>query len=104
MNKVLIQDGLVHEIFGEVAPELHESLLVVDAPVDVECGYSYADGVFAAPEAPPEPTYAELRETEYPSIQNQLDMLYWDKINGSNQWQQAITTVKATYPKGDLNE
>jgi hypothetical protein len=99
MNKVLIQDGLVHEIFGEVAPELHEGLLVVDAPVDVECGYSYADGVFAAPEPQPEPTYAELRAEAYPSIQDQLDMLYWDKANGTNLWQQAIAEIKQNYPK-----
>jgi len=98
MIKVLIQDGIVHEIFGEVAPELHKDLLVVDAPADVECGYSYADGVFTAPEVL-EQTYAELRAAEYPSIKDQLDMLYWDKVNGTNQWQQAITTVKATYPK-----
>ena len=51
MNKVLIQDGLVHEIFGTTAPELHEDLLVVDAPEDVEAGYSYEDGVFTAPPA-----------------------------------------------------
>tara|TARA_B110000902_G_scaffold241926_1_gene292760 strand:+ start:213 stop:527 length:315 start_codon:yes stop_codon:yes gene_type:complete len=51
MNKVLIQNGLVHEIFGTTAPELHEDLLVVDAPEDVEVGYSYEDGVFTAPPA-----------------------------------------------------
>ena len=51
MNKVLIQNGLVHEIFGTTAPELHEDLLVVDAPEDVEAGYSYEDGVFTAPPA-----------------------------------------------------
>ena len=99
MNKVLIQNGLVHEIFGEVAPELHESLLVVDAPDDVAEGWAYDGTSFTTPELPPEPTYQELRAAEYTSIQDQLDMLYWDKVNGTNQWQQVITTVKATYPK-----
>ncbi len=103
MIKVLIQDGIVYEVFGETAPELHPDLLVVDAPNDVECGYSYADGVFTAPETLPEPTYTELRAEAYPSITDQLDMIYWDKVNGTNQWQQAITTVKATYPK-DIQE
>ena len=103
MNKVLIQDGLVHEIFGEVAPELHESLLVIDAPDDVEQGWAYDGSSFTAPEPPPEPTYDELRAEAYPSIQEQLDMQYWDKVNGTNQWQQAITTVKATYPKEATN-
>jgi len=39
------------------------------------------------------------RASEYPSIQEQLDMQYWDKINGTNKWQQAINAVKQKYPK-----
>lgn len=49
--------------------------------------------------ATPEPTYAEKRAAEYPAITEQLDMLYWDKINGTNIWQDAITTIKNKYPK-----
>ena len=41
------------------------------------------------------------REEAYPSIQEQLDMQYWDKINGTNNWQDAINAVKAQYPKGN---
>ena len=48
---------------------------------------------------PPEPTYAEKRAAEYPSVQEQLDMIYWDKINGTNVWQQTITAIKTKYPK-----
>jgi hypothetical protein len=43
--------------------------------------------------------YQRNREKEYPSIQDQLDMQYWDKINGTNNWQQAIQSVKNKYPK-----
>ena len=43
--------------------------------------------------------YQRYREAEYPSIADQLDMIYWDKVNGTNNWQQAITTVKETFPK-----
>jgi len=43
--------------------------------------------------------YLELRQREYPSIQEQLDLQYWDKINGTNKWQQAINAVKQKYPK-----
>jgi hypothetical protein len=39
------------------------------------------------------------RAKNYPSIQEQLDMQYWDKINGTNKWQQAINAVKQKYPK-----
>ena len=43
--------------------------------------------------------YQTNREKEYPSIQEQLDMQYWDKINETNNWQDAINAVKAKYPK-----
>ena len=43
--------------------------------------------------------YQRDRAKEYPSIQEQLDMQYWDKINGTNKWQQAINAVKQKYPK-----
>ena len=48
----------------------------------------------------PLPTpYDQSRAEAYPSINDQLDMIYWDKVNGTDNWQQAITTVKETYPK-----
>jgi hypothetical protein len=43
--------------------------------------------------------YQRDRAKDYPSIQEQLDMQYWDKINGTNKWQQAINAVKTKYPK-----
>jgi hypothetical protein len=43
--------------------------------------------------------YQRDRAKDYPSIQEQLDLQYWDKINGTNKWQQAINAVKQKYPK-----
>ena len=43
--------------------------------------------------------YQRDRAKEYPSIQEQLDLQYWDKINGTNNWQDAINAIKAQYPK-----
>ncbi len=43
--------------------------------------------------------YQRNRAKAYPSIQEQLDMQYWDKINGTNTWEQAINAVKLEYPK-----
>ena len=45
--------------------------------------------------------YQRDRAKTYPSIQEQLDMQYWDKVNGTNNWQNAINAVKAQYPKGN---
>lgn len=47
----------------------------------------------------PAQTYIEKRLAEYPSIPDQLDMLYWDKVNGTNLWQAKITEIKSKYPK-----
>ena len=47
----------------------------------------------------PEPTYAEKREMAYPSVEEQLDMMYWDKVNNTNLWQEKITEIKNKYPK-----
>lgn len=43
--------------------------------------------------------YARSRADEYPAIADQLDMLYWDKINGTTTWQDAITAIKQENPK-----
>ena len=43
--------------------------------------------------------YQRDRAKDYPTLADQLDMQYWDKINGTNKWQQAINAVKQKYPK-----
>lgn len=43
--------------------------------------------------------YQRDRAKAYPSIQQQLDMLYWDKVNNTTTWEDAINDVKQTYPK-----
>ena len=43
-------------------------------------------------------SYSELRVIDYPSIQEQLDMQYWDGVNGTSTWADAIEKVKADHP------
>ena len=43
--------------------------------------------------------YARSRADAFPSLQEQLDMQYWDKVNGTNKWQEAVAKVKADNPK-----
>ena len=43
--------------------------------------------------------YQRDRATAYPTIQEQLDMQYWDNINGTTNWEDAIDKVKADNPK-----
>ena len=62
-----------------------------------ENGYKLENGKIVQIIAPK--TYAEKRSEEYPSIPDQLDMIYWDKVNGTNLWQEKIAEIKAKYPK-----
>ena len=43
--------------------------------------------------------YQRDRVREYPSWQDQMDMQYWDKINNTSTWQDAVQAVKDKYPK-----
>jgi len=43
--------------------------------------------------------YQRDRAKEYPPITEQLDMMYWDKVNGTDNFLKAIQAVKAKYPK-----
>jgi hypothetical protein len=39
------------------------------------------------------------RDRVYPLIQEQLDMQYWDSVNGTTTWKDAVAKVKADNPK-----
>lgn len=60
--------------------------------------------VIAANPPAPEATYAEKRAAEYPSVAEQLDMMYWDRVNGTDVWAETVSAVKAKYPKPEAEE
>jgi hypothetical protein len=43
--------------------------------------------------------YQSLRKMEYPSIEDQLDMLFWDMENDGTSWRDVIRQIKVKYPK-----
>ena len=43
--------------------------------------------------------YQRDREVAYPTIQEQLEMQYWDNVNGTTTWKDAIAKVKSDNPK-----
>ena len=67
--------------------------------MDVEQAYNGNWYVSGYAPAQPEPTYVQKRLAEYPPISDQLDMIYWDKVNNTNLWQAKIAEIKARYPK-----
>ena len=59
-----------------------------------EQGYGIVEGPDVV-----QPSYAELRAAEYPSLHEQEDMKYWDEINGTTVWRDTITAIKERHPK-----
>jgi len=43
--------------------------------------------------------YSRNREIAYPTWQEQMDMQYWDNVNGTTTWKDAIAKVKTDNPK-----
>ena len=43
--------------------------------------------------------YQRNRAKQYPSIHDQLDLQYWDQVNGTTTWKDAVAKVKADNPK-----
>ena len=43
--------------------------------------------------------YQRDRAKAYPSLEEQMDMQYWDKVNGTNNWETKIAEIKTLYPK-----
>ncbi len=43
--------------------------------------------------------YARKRREAYPSMWDQLDMIYWDQVNGTTKFKEAIAKVKTNIPK-----
>ena len=43
--------------------------------------------------------YVQARQEAYGSVQEQLDMQYWDGVNGTTTWADHIAQVKSDNPK-----
>ena len=73
------------------------------------CEITWHNGTTPIPKADIEAKMVELqaeydakqyqRDRVYPSIQEQLDMQYWDKVNGTTNWEDAVAKVKSDNPK-----
>jgi hypothetical protein len=70
---------------------------------------TWTDGTTPIPKADIEAKMVEVqadydakqyqRDRVYPSIGEQLDMQYWDSVNGTTTWKDAVAKVKLDNPK-----
>ena len=75
---------------GLVWDESNESALPSEAEVQAKM-----DEIQAQRDAT---LYQRLRKAEYDKL-NQYELMFDDKINETNTWQEAINEIKAKYPK-----
>ena len=104
--KALILDNEVVDVAAkefEVAP----TLTWVDCDNTVHVGFEYKDGKFSDPFALTDEQKAAKaavqyqfdRKNAYATIAEQLDMQYWDAVNGTTTWKDHVAKVKADNPK-----
>ena len=43
--------------------------------------------------------YSRKRVAAYPKLEEQLDLQYWDQVNSTTKWKEAIAKVKSDNPK-----
>ena len=43
--------------------------------------------------------YKDDRKKAYGSVEDQLDMIYWDQVNGTTAFKDHVTAIKAAHPK-----
>jgi len=98
--KALIFKNKIVDV-AETEFEVHESMIWIDCPDDCKAGaWELVEGNFQViPEPEDTRSYAELRAATYPTLQDQADMAYWDRKNGTRTLDDAIEAVKARYPK-----
>jgi len=80
--------------------KIYANLNIVDGttkPTEKEC----TDGLAAMQAAwdLENDSYKSQRRAAYPSQEEQWDMQYWDQVNGTTTWKDAIAKVKSDYPK-----
>lgn len=85
-----------HEAIYALYPTVKR--IVENTPYDAADNVVTVDADAVAAWVSPE-QYARDRSRAYPSIQEQLDMQYWDSVNGTTTWKDAIAAVKTENPK-----
>lgn len=97
--KALIFNNIVHQLVQDSEVfDVHESMEWVDAPSGATTEWKYKNGVWSKP-TEVEVTYDVHRKYNYPTITEQLDILYHEGYDG---WKATIQAVKDKYPKPEV--
>lgn len=75
--------------------ETHEEFQWINAPVGCTTEWIYKEGILVEPDEALV-TYDMHRRNNYPTVEEQLDILYHEGYEG---WKAAIDLIKNKYPK-----
>ena len=84
--------GIVYCIDGNVAFDKDNNPVTLDQS-KIDAARATLDAEYASLE------YSRKRTEQYVSIEEQLDMQYWDSVNGTTIWKDHIAKVKSDNPK-----
>lgn len=93
------QNGKITHVAISKLALLNIPLVIFDKIEETKDNYILVKGKYIKEKDLKNEKIIAARKLEYPSIEDQLDMLYWDKINGTNIWENTISRVKKRYPK-----
>jgi hypothetical protein len=105
MHQLVLKDGVViatHSMWNNVADKYPGCEIITHHT----CPSSTAFGFGPDPRTDQEKkqAYKDKRRLEYPTVADQLDMIYHDAMGGTTTWKDAITAVKVKHPKPDADE
>ena len=84
----------------EAIYQLNPSIITIRGDVAYDANEQVVSYDLAAAEAlVAANAYKDQRATAYPTIQEQLDMQYWDGVNGTTIWADTVASVKSENPK-----
>lgn len=106
-----IDDGSIHYSSDNSIQNPDEySFTVVNLPSESAESYpwphingpsscSYIEGEIVSNPILSAEEYKYKRKKEYPSLEEQLDMIYWDNVNGTTTFVETLSAIKTKYPK-----
>lgn len=99
MKALILNNLIVQVVENDETFEVHPEMSWIDCPDETTTEWSYSDGNFISPKEV-QISYDIHRKYNYPSIQDQLDILFHEGYDG---WKKAIQEVKLKYPKPEVN-
>ena len=98
--RALIHNTRIVQIVAEDFP-VHKDLHFIDCADDCTTDWTLVDGVptAPAPKVVDGKQYQRDRVGHYPRIEDQLDMIFHDQVDGTTTFKEAIQAVKDANPK-----